>query len=850
MDKKEKLVLIDGNSLINRAFYALPLLTNADGEFSNAVYGFCNILIKLIEAECPKYIGVAFDMGYPTFRHELYKDYKAGRKKMPDELASQLPILKSALASMGIKFIEKKGIEADDIIGTLAKRFDIPTIIVSGDKDLFQLVDSTTSVWFTKKGISDTLVVTPKNIKEVYGVEANQVIEFKALMGDSSDRIKGVAGVGEKTAKTLLDEYSNIDGIYQNIENIKGKLHDKLVEGKDTAFLSRQLATININADIEAELSDLEYQFPFGDTTYKLFKKYNFNSILKRQQLFQKDVKQVEQKVVKQNIILSQTELNNLIQNLNQTTEFSIEIIEDEIHISNSKFEENIIKTNDNLGMCDALKLLEDLFKNSKIKKITLNSKKLKTFLAKNNIEINGVELDCNLAIYLLNGSQKTDINASDFSEEHGYSKQSISACLFAVKQELFDKLETDGMTKLYFDVELPLVDVLVSMEQNGFKLDINVLEELGLQYKAEVERLTSLIHEYAGEVFNIKSPKQLGEILFDKLNLKCPKTLKKGTGIEILERISYQHPIVDLIIRYRKVEKLYSTYVEPFKAMVDSKTGLIHTIFNQTLTSTGRLSSSEPNLQNIPIRDEEGKSLRKVFVPRDPNGSIVTSDYSQIELRLLAHYSQDPKLLYAYSNNVDIHSQTISDIYGLDIEAVTPELRRQAKTVNFGIIYGISDYGLSVNLNSSIAEAKDIIERYFNTYSQVKNYMDSSLEKAKQNGYVTTLFGRKRIIHELKSSNYSTKQFGERAAMNMPLQGTASDIIKIAMIKVYQALKAQNLKSKLILQIHDELIVDCACGEEDAVCKILKENMQNAVQLSVPLEVDIKHGKTWFEAK
>ena len=850
MEKQEKLVLIDGNSLINRAFYALPLLANSDGDFSNAVYGFCNIIIKLIEQEKPKYMAVAFDMGKPTFRHLMYADYKAGRKGMPAELASQLPILKQVLATMNIKFVEKEGIEADDIIGTLAKRFDTQTIIVSGDRDLFQLVDDTTTVWFTKRGITETINVTTQNIQEVYGVLANQVADLKALMGDSSDNIKGVAGVGEKTAKDLINTYGNLDNIYANLQNIKGKLNEKLQNGKEDAYLSQQLATINTNAEVEVSLDDLEYDFPFTAEVYNLFKKYEFNSILKKQGLFAETKSVAEKKAVSKNFVNTLNELDNLVNNLCQTQEFAIYLDANKIHIANSRFQENIICLNDNLTFDIVMQKLKNLLANQNIKKITLNSKYLKSNLIEKNIKVVGVDFDCNLAKYLLSGSKKTDLQASELCEEYCYEQDCIATCLLIARDNLLKAITEENMHELYFNIELPLVDVLIDMEQNGFKVDIESLKKVGESYKQRLDNLTAEICTMAGKEFNIKSPKQVDDALFNHMGLKRPKNSKKSTDANVLEKIAYQHSVVEKIIEFRKLEKLYSTYVEPFADLVDKNTGLIHTVFNQTLTSTGRLSSSEPNMQNIPIREEEGKVLRKFFVPRDPQGSLITSDYSQIELRLLAHYSSDPKLIEAYHSQSDIHSQTASDIFGLPPIMITDDLRRKAKTVNFGIIYGMSEYGLSQSLKISRAEAKEIIERYFETYSYVQNFMNGSVQKARETGYVTTLFGRRRRMDTINSTNYMQRQFSERAAMNMPLQGTASDIIKIAMVKVYNALKNDNLKSKLILTIHDELIVDCVSGEEQQVKKILKDCMENAVKLSVPLEVDIKAGKTWFDAK
>ncbi|HAJ77732.1 MAG TPA: DNA polymerase I, partial [Clostridiales bacterium] len=807
MNKKEKLVLIDGNSLINRAFYALPLLKNSSGEYSNAVYGFCNILLKLIETEQPKYMAVAFDMGHPTFRHQMFENYKAGRKKMPDELAMQLPILKKVLSAMNITFIEQKGIEADDLIGTLSKKFDIQTIIVSGDRDLFQLVDETTSVWFTKKGISEAIVVTPKNIKEVYGVNANQVVDLKSLMGDSSDNIKGVAGIGEKGAKNLIDAYGSVENLYAHIDEITGATKQKLLDGKEDCQLSKQLATIKTDVELSYTLEDLTYDFPFNKDVYNIFNHYEFWSILKRTELFNSEEVKIQQKVVNKKEITNLKELDELVKNLLTTNEISLHILDGEIHIANSKFEENIVKIDESNGKFTSTQILEkfkEILENNNIKKILLNAKETMHYLKNFNIEINTIGFDCNLALYLLSGSQKTSYDAKMFAEKYGYNEDCIAVSLFATKTELINELKKESMLSLYNDIELPLVSVLFNMEQSGFKVDTDELLKLSEKYSAELNDLTQKIYLDAGEEFNIKSPKQLSVILFDKLKLQLPKRMKMSTGVEVLERIISQHPIIEKILRFRKIEKLQSTYIEPFLGLAEKDTNLIHTIFNQTLTSTGRLSSSEPNLQNIPVRDDEGKLLRKIFISRFENGKIITSDYSQIELRLVAHFSQDSKLLDAYKNNVDIHTQTASDIFEVPINFVNDKMRRDAKAVNFGIIYGISDFGLAQNIGVSRQEAKAFIDKYFETYVGVKSFMKTSVEKAKELGYVTTLFGRKRNIEELKSDNYMTRMFGERAAMNMPLQGTASDIIKIAMVEVYNEFKKQKLNSKLILQIHD----------------------------------------------
>ena len=856
MEKNEKLVLIDGNSLINRAFYALPILSNSDGEYSNAVYGFCNILIRIIETIKPKYMAVAFDYGKPTFRHAMYADYKAGRHKMPDELASQFPLLKATLDSMNIKFVEREGIEADDFIGTLSKKFDIETVIVSGDRDLFQLVNDRITVYFTKKGISQTIDVTPKNIKEVYGVNADQVISLKSLMGDSSDNIKGVDGVGEKTALNLIENYGSLDGVYQNIDKITGKLKEKLISGKDSAYLSYKLATIKRDVDIDISLDDLTYDFPFNEKTKEIFAKYEFKSILKRSELFAiKTEQNLAHKVAKVEVKTSQ-DFDRFLNNIQTTNQFAIWYCEDKIFVSNSKFQEYVIfvKNDENnekmLSKQQVFINFSEILQNPEQKKIVLNGKKLMRELANYDVKLNGLDFDANLALYLLSGSKKTDYDEQSFANKFGYEADDIATALFASKEKLLDELKSEKMQDLYFQVELPLVSVLFDMEQNGFKIDTEKLAEIGNQYKAELDVLTKEIYADAGQEFNIRSPKQVGEILFGKLGLKAPRYMKASTNADVLERIENDHPIISKILRYRKIFKLLDTYILPFNELADKKTGLIHTVFNQTLTATGRLSSSEPNLQNIPIREEEGKVLRKFFIPREQGGKIITSDYSQIELRLLAHYSQDAKLLYAYHNNIDIHTQTASDLFGVELCFVTPDMRRTAKTVNFGIIYGISDYGLSQQLKIMPAQAKMFIQKYFENYSAVKEYMQSSIEKARETGYVSTLLGRTRKIDEIKSPNFNTRQFGERAAMNMPLQGTASDIIKMAMVNVHNEFKKQNLKSKLILQIHDELVVDCAKGEEEIVKEILKSKMENAVKLSIPLEVQISVGNDWYDAK
>ncbi len=852
----KKLMIVDGNSLIYRAFYALPVLTNAKGEYSNAIYGFCNILIKMITENRPDYLAVAFDVKHPTFRHDMYTEYKGTRKPMPEELRPQFPALKNILKAMDITVLEKPGLEGDDIIGILSKRFKEHTVIVSGDRDVLQLVDDTTNVWLTKKGISTILKYDEAKLFEDYSLTPNQIVESKALMGDSSDNIPGVGGVGEKTALKLLTEYKTLEGVYENIDSIKGKLQERLINDKEKAFLSRDLARIKTQDDLKCEIEELTFDFPFNGEVYKLFNEYNFSSLLKREDIF--DSKSVEEtevfRKVKINTIKTEAELENLKSKLLETRKFSFYIGND-VHISYSKFEENIIKINqtlldDGLNLDFVLQSLKNILADEKIKKTMYNYKTTKTFLIKNNIELKGTVFDVSLAEYLLNTQTTHKDNIKKLSQVMGYEEGVSAVAILRARDEYTKDLDEKNLNKLYFDIEFPLMDVLFKMERAGIKIDEDMLNTLTKDYKVELEVLNNEIVEMAGKNFNVNSPKQLAEVLFDDLKIEAWNNKKRSTREEVLLEIRYKHPIVSLILRYRKVAKLYSTYLEGLKPYVQGRTHLIHTTFNQKLTATGRLSSIEPNLQNIPIRTKEGRNLRKMFVSRFEEGVLIAADYSQIELRLLAHYSADEKLIEAYKRGEDIHAKTASGIFGVPLAEVSKELRSKAKAINFGIIYGISDYGLSQNIGSTRAEAKNFIDKYFETYPTIKQFMESQIEKAKTEGYVSTLMGRIRKIPEMNSSNYNTRQFGERIARNMPLQGTASDIIKIAMINIINKIEKLNLKAKLILQIHDELIIDCPKSEIKTVRELLRYEMENVLDLKVDLTVDINEGKTWFEAK
>ncbi|MBR4003486.1 MAG: DNA polymerase I [Clostridia bacterium] len=846
-------VIIDGNSLINRAFFALPLLSNSKGEFSNGVYGFANILIKTILENKPKYIAVALDYGKKTFRNTMYADYKGKRKPTPEELKSQFPILKEMLNTMGIKYIEKEGFEADDIIGTLTKKFSTKNVVITGDKDSLQLINDNTEVWLTKKGITEIKLMTEKSLKEEMNLEPWQIIELKSLMGDSSDNIPGVAGVGEKTAINLLTQYSSLDGVYKNIEQVKGKLQEKLLNSKNDAYLSKELATINLEVPLNVQIEDFEYSFPFSNEVYQFFKRYEFNSLLKKEDLFEGVVAEPAFQKYSANVIeITDLDfLNKQIKHINNAKLFCFDINEEQFSFAYDKncqfyckFPKDLFDSM-NLSVESVITSLKDVFENESIEKYVYDAKKQMHLLSEYKINLKGVKFDSILAYYLLIAGER-DATKESLMSAYSLEPSYESVNLIYLQEKLLNDLKQSNLLELYEKIEFPLIDVLYNMENTGFKINKETLNELEDRYTKEVEEITKTVIRLAGEEFNLNSPKQLSNILFNKLGLVCYNNKKNSTSIEHLEEMYDMHPIIPAIIRYRKIQKMLTTYVRAYKDIVQDEDSLIHTIFNQTLTATGRLSSSEPNLQNIPVRDDEGRSLRKMFVTRYTDGALVSADYSQIELRLLAHMSGDESLINAFNNNIDIHALTASEVFDVNIQDVTPAMRRTAKAVNFGIIYGISEYGLAQNINCSIYEAKDYINRYFNKYPTIKQFMQNNVGSAKQTGYSYSIFNRRRKINELFVPR--TRMFGERVAMNMPLQGSASDIIKLAMINVYKALKENNLKSKLILQVHDELIIDAPQDEIMIVAKILKDNMENVVKLSVPLTVDVNSGKTWYD--
>ena len=845
----QKLVLIDGNSLINRAFYATPLMLNKQGVPTNAIFGFVNMLFKLLKDEEPTHLSVAFDLKAPTFRHKMYDGYKATRKPMPDDLATQVPLLKDLLKTMGVNLIEKAGYEADDIIGTVAKGVDVYTIIVTGDRDSFQLVDDRTEVHFTRRGITDVDVLNKDNFLEKIGFEPLQIIDYKAIAGDSSDNIPGISGVGDKTAKTLLATYGSLENVYNHLGDFKGKLLEHIIESKDAAFLSKELATIDTRADIDFNIDDMKIKLPFSYAVKQAFATFEFKTLLKREEMFEESTEEtfreksdgptVETREIKNEKDLSKITFGDVFA-VTYTGKLSVYTngVNYNVPVRETLFDEG-------MDVVDFFKGLAPVLGDEHKTLIVYGKKDFAYAVSDYGVEIKCKTQDVSLIKYLVDYTERKE-TFDDVIVSKGYNPFTPAYDLFLLYDELYSVLVAQDMKSLYEKVELPLSDILYDMERYGFKADVPALKRLSAEYAAETETLTKKIYELSGEVFNINSPKQLGEVLFGKMAIGKGKKNAGGysTTAEVLEKYADRHEIIKYILRYRKVQKFKSTYVEGFLAVADKNTGLIHTRFNQTITSTGRLSSAEPNLQNIPVRDEESAKIRRCLVARDDDHVLVSADYSQIELRLLAAFSGCKTLQNAFLNNVDVHTLTASKVFKVDEDKVTKTQRRNAKAVNFGIIYGISEYGLAKDLGISNAEARSYISSYFAEYPEVKEYMDKNVRTAKETGYVTTIFNRRRVIRELKSTNYQVRQFGERAAMNMPLQGSSADIIKLAMINVFERLNRENLKSRLVLQVHDELVVDALKTEKERVAKILTEEMENAVKLSVPLTVEVESGE------
>ena len=841
----DKFVIIDGNSLINRAYYGMPPLKSLSGKPCGAIFGFINMMLSVVASEKPKYLVCVFDAGKHTFRHDLFADYKGTRGPMPEDLHSQLVDLKELLRAMGILTLDKKEIEADDIIGTLTRKFNEDFILISGDKDLLQLVNDNTTVWLNQKGISNVLKVTPEVLKSEFGIKPYQVIELKAIMGDSSDNIPGVAGIGKVGANKLILEYDNLDNIYLNLDKLAKGVQAKLVENKDMAYLSKQLATIKLDVELDCSLKDCEYSLPFNKDVYQMMQDLDFKSLLKRKDLFDnatsEDVETDNGEINVEVVEIDNIEaLDNMILELKDSFAFMI----DDLSFRFAKADKEFILYSSgsifNLNQDKIKKLLE-----GEAQKICFDAKSLMWDLSAYNINLNNY-FDVSLAIYIAN-EMDAEITFSDALKLNQISSNGLAVCLLKLKELYVNKLIKSLQLKLFSDVELPLVEVLFDMEKTGIAIDSNQIKELSAVYHKELDELTQKIYELAAEEFNINSPKQLQVILFDKLNIEYKG--KQSTSIEVLNAIKDRHEIVGYLIRYRKIAKLISTYLDGMLNYV-KEDGKIHTTFMQRTTSTGRLSSREPNLQNLPIRDDEGRVLRKMFLSSFDGGTMISADYNQIELRLIANFSGDETMITDYLSGKDIHTATASKIFNVSINDVTKNMRRVAKSVNFGIIYGIGAYGLSQNINSTVKEANEFIKKYLEIYPKVREYGEECIRLARENGYSSTMMGRIRHLNDINSGNHVVRSFAERVAKNMPLQGSASDIIKVAMIKVYKRIKAENLKSKLVLQIHDELVVDCYPGESEKIKQILKEEMESVVSLTVPLIVEVEEGKSLYEAK
>lgn len=843
----EKIILVDGNNLLFRSYYATAytgnFMKNSKGFPTNALFGFTNMMNKIIEEEKPTYIMVAFDKG-KTFRHNKYDFYKQGRIETPNELKLQFPKAKELLNAMGIKYYEIDNYEADDIIGTFAeycnKDPNFIGTIISSDKDLLQLISNDIDIKLLKQ--KDYLRYNEDIFSKEYGIKPINIIDLKALMGDASDNIPGVKGIGEKTALKLLQEYKTLDGIYEHIDEIKGKTKEKLEQDKDNAYMSYEIATIYKEVPIDINIDELKY---LGSTEKlnSLYEELEFYSFLKKEKKKEEDI----------NITIVDD-----VSKIKIDKECAIYLELDGTNYHNS----NIIGIGIyNKDVAYYIKNITNLDFLNGVDIFTYDLKKLYVSLKYKNIKIPDIKNDLMIASSLLEYNTKDDIaylaNQLNYNipfyenvlKQEDISKIVVSKAkfIYEIKDELLNKIKEENMQELYNEIEIPLTYVLGDMEYDGVVVDKDILNEMGNEIKIKLEILSKDIYNLAGTSFNISSPQQLGEVLFERLNLPHGKKGKTGysTAVDVLNKLVNKHPIIEKILEYRMLNKLYTTYVEGLINTI--KNGKIHTIYTQTLTRTGRLSSIEPNLQNIPIRTEYGRLIRKAFVPSE-NSVIVSGDYSQIELRILAHMANVPALIDAFNNDFDIHSKTASDIFKTDV--VTKEMRRIAKAVNFGIIYGISSFGLSENLNISTKEAKQFIDEYLKTYPGIKEYMDNTIKNAYECGYAKTLFNRKRIIDELKNTNYMIRQSGERMALNTPIQGTSADIIKKAMVLIHQKLKENNLKSKLIIQVHDELVFDCLKEEQEQVIKIMKDVMENVIKLKVPLKIDIEYGNNWYEAK
>lgn len=873
---KKKLILIDGNSIAYRAFFALPLLNNDKGVHTNAVYGFTMMLMKILEEEKPTHALVAFDAGKTTFRHKTFSEYKGGRQKTPPELSEQFPYIRELLKSYGIHHYELENYEADDIIGTLSlqgEKDGFEVVVISGDKDLTQLSSEKTTVYITRKGITDMESYTPEHIKEKYGLTPDRIIDMKGLMGDSSDNIPGVPGVGEKTAIKLLKEFDSLEKLVVSIDQVSGKkLKEKLEEFKDQALMSKELATIFREAPLTITLEDTEFPGMQIEKLKEMFKELGFNSLLEK----------LGETPEQEELILEDINFET-VENITEAI-FSdrnimyVEVLEDNYHYAPIL---GISLLNDTgayyLPINQALE--SSAFKvwaeDEKKEKIVYDAKRSEVSLRHQGIHLKGITFDVLIAAYLADPSATIEDVAS-VAKKYGYTNLQSDEAFYGkgakrkipeqellsdhivrkafamqdIQEKMEDELRKNDQEALFYDLEMPLSLVLADMESTGVKVDVNRLKAMGEELSERLKEIEGRIYELAGETFNINSPKQLGVILFEKLGLPVVKKTKTGysTSADVLEQLASSHEVIREILEYRQLGKLQSTYIEGLQKVVHN--GRIHTRFNQVLTQTGRLSSIDPNLQNIPIRLEEGRKIRQAFVPTEKDWVIFAADYSQIELRVLAHIANDEKLIEAFREDHDIHTETAMSVFHVEADEVTSNMRRHAKAVNFGIVYGISDYGLSQSLHITRKEAAKFIERYLESYPGVRNYMEEIVADAKQKGYVATLLHRRRYLADITSRNFNLRSFAERTAMNTPIQGSAADIIKKAMIEMAKRLEVEGLKAKLLLQVHDELIFEAPKEEIEKLKEIVPDVMEHAVELSVPLKVDYSYGSTWYDAK
>ncbi|MBI4975038.1 MAG: DNA polymerase I [Candidatus Omnitrophica bacterium] len=880
---KKRLFLIDGNSFCYRAYYAIRSLSNSKGQPTNAIYGFVTMLNKIVKDNQPDMLAVAFDLKGPTFRHKKFEEYKIHRKPMPDELVSQMPYIKEVVKAYNIPIYEVEGYEADDVLATLAKKAegeDIETYIVTGDKDALQLVNSHIKVYNPNK---DNLVYDIAKVKETFGVAPERMIDLMALMGDATDNIPGVSGIGEKTAIELIGQFGSLESLLENVEHIKSEARRRMLkENERVAILSKELAVLDTNVPIKLDSSDLLLKVPDENRLFELFKELEFKSLLK-------DVAPREDFKSSYILIDDEKGFKRLIGELKGTKEFAFdsETTNEDPMVAvlvgmSFSWEEGkayYVPVNKYLDKDKILEGLRPIFEDDDIKKIGQNIKYEYVILANCGIRLKAIAFDTMIASYLLNPS-KLNHNLEDISLDHLNHKMSMSieeligkgkhaitmdavsvekVCRYCcedsdvtlrLKKILERELSKKDLDKLFYEVEVPLIEVLAVMEMNGVVIDKDYLLGLSKEMDKKLNRLTKHIYDLAGEEFNINSPKQLSVILFEKLKLPVIRRTKTGfsTDEEVLRRLALAHPLPKSLIEYRELSKLKSTYVDALPNLINPGTKKVHTSFNQTVTQTGRLSSSEPNLQNIPIKTEEGKRIRKAFVPSGRDNLLLSADYSQIELRILAHLSGDAQLITAFKSGLDVHAFTASLVFGTKEADVTDEMRNMAKTVNFGIIYGMSPYGLSQSLSIEVDKAKDFIDSYFERYPGVKLYIEDLIEEARSDGYVTTILGRRRYIPEINSPDIRLKAFAERTAINTPIQGSAADIIKIAMIKIHEELKEKKLDSRMIMQVHDELVFDVSKTEANQMERIVKDGMENVIELKVPIKAHIETGKNWLE--